>query len=214
VSGNTKIAARFSSATGSYSFGITGADLRSASGLTNLTGMGKAVLDVELSIAGANLDLSDLNAQLETPFTTVGGKSSKGKFSFKKHRTLSGVYNWNKTTATQLKDGKFAVAGKGVIESSAGEQLIPTGTIQITIGGEVLTPSTSGVTFGLDGVKRVFQLKATELSATGMPAAGGGAVTVYRLPIALAIPTVDGTNHFDTTIELKRPTDLSLKWSR
>jgi len=116
----------------------------------------------------------------------------------------------NKTTATQLKDGKFAVAGKGVMEASAGLSLVPTGAIQLTIGGDVLTlPATAVVP-----AKRSFSVKATELSATGIPAAGVGAATVYELPITLTVPTADGTNTFNTVIELKRASDATTKWAR
>jgi hypothetical protein len=60
---------------------------------------------------------------------------------------------------------------------------------------------------------------------TGIPPATNGAVTIYDLPISFAIPTgqqtydqflqlVDLTNIFTTTVELKRPTSTSTKWSQ
>ncbi|MEI6083587.1 MAG: Ig-like domain-containing protein [Verrucomicrobiota bacterium] len=210
VSGATKIVARFSSATGAYSFGITGADLRSASGLTNSTGAGMTVLNVELSIAGANLAIPELNARLETPFTTAAGKSSKGKFSFKSHRLLTGAFNWNKTTAIQLQDGTFAVAGKGVIEARDGLSLLPTGPIGVFFVGN----GAGQVTGSLLPAKRTFAVRVTGLPTTSLPAAGIGAATVYLLPIVMVVPTADGTHRFDTIIELKRATPLTTKWAR
>ena len=210
VAGTTKIAARVSSATGAYSFSIAGADLRAASGLTNATGTGKTVLEVGLTIAGANLDIPELDGRLETPFATTAGKSSKGKFAFKTHRLLTGAFNWNKTTATQLKDGKFAVAGKGVIEARDGLSLAPTGAVGLLIGSDPAV----GAAVSLDPVKHSFAVKATELSATGLPATGVGAATVYLLPITLTVPTAAGTDTFSTVSELKRATGLTTKWAR
>src|SRR5207249_1009045 len=81
----------WSSPNGRYSFAISGTDLRAALGLVNTTGAGSTVMDVQLTIAGAALEVSHLSGDLQTAFTTTAGKASRVKFAFKKNRTLTGV---------------------------------------------------------------------------------------------------------------------------
>jgi VCBS repeat-containing protein len=212
--GSAKVKASFSSATGLYSFSISGIDLRAATGLVNVSGTGNIMLDVTLTIAGAMLDIPEISGQLETPFTTTADKSSKGKFVFKKDRTLTGAFNWNKTTAAQLKDGTFKVTGKGVAEAEGGAGIAPTGNTRVTIGGAVFTVPAADVQFVLDGTKRTFKIGASGLVGTGIPLASANAPTEYELPIMFEVPVVGGTNIFETIIELKRPDGTSTKWKR
>jgi hypothetical protein len=187
VSGNCK--AKFSSATGLYSISCA------APNVSALTG---SPVRVTLMVDGANLDLSVLSATLETV---------AGKFGFKTQRTLSGVYGWTKTVATQQPDGSFTIAARGVIEAEGGFPVVPTGNTRVTIGGHV------SQTALLPSAYR-FKFNAAALANTGIPPAGAGAPTVHRLPVMFEVPTATGTNIFETIIELKRATPTTTKWQR
>jgi VCBS repeat-containing protein len=214
TAGSAKIKARFSGATGLYSFSITGGDLASAISLPNTTGSGLQMLDVTLTINGASLDIPAVTGELEALYVTTAGKSSKGKFAYKTNRTMTGVYNWNKTGVGQLKDGKFRITASGVIEASGGNAVIPTGNTRVTIGGSVFTIPDPNVKFALIGTSRSFKISANELSGTGIPASGNGAATSYELPITFEVPTAGGTNVYQTVIEIKRLVGTSTKWLR
>jgi VCBS repeat-containing protein len=208
AAGTTK--AKFSSTTGAYSFSVTGADLRNASGLTNATESSKAVVTVGLAINGANLDLPVVSGDLEMLVKSTAGKSSAGKFTFKSNRTLTGTFNWNKTAAAQLADGKFQVTGSGVIEAEGGTAVAQTGPARITVGGGTI----SGGVLTIADLTHTFKFSATEVDTTGLPAASAGAPVTCQLPVMFEIPTATGTNIFETIIELKRTAGTSTKWKR
>jgi hypothetical protein len=214
TAGTTKIKAKLNSATGSYSVTANGLDLRNAIGLPNTTGTGYTRPDVQLIITLATLDVTPIRGTLENTYKTTAGKTTSGKFSFKKNRTLTGAFNWNKTMATQLKDGSFKVTGKGVVENQGGTGIAPTSNIRVTIGGAVFSIPATNVKFGLNGTARTFKINANELVGTGLPLASANAPTVYELPIMFEVPVTGGTNVFETIIELKRPTGTSTKWKR
>ena len=144
------------------------------------------------------------------PVTTTAGKSSKGKFTFKTHRTLTGAFNWNKTTAAQLTDGKFKIAGSGVIEAEGGVAVVPTGPARLTIG----SGTAANALLTIVDLTHTFKFSATELDSTGIPAASAGAPVSCQLPVLFEVPTASGTNIFETIIELKRTAGTSTKWKR
>lgn len=201
-----------SSSTGAYRISFGGLDLAGVLGLQNITESGLVNVTVEVTVSDAGLDVATVHGQLEMPYTTTQDSATKMKFSFKKHRTLTGTFNWNKTKAVQLKDGTFSMAAKGVIEGLDGALIVPTGPVQITLGGATLNVPTANASLVIVG--RTFKLKATGVAGTGIPAAGSGADTSYKLPAWFEIPTAAGTQTFETVIELKRSAGSSVNWQR
>jgi hypothetical protein len=214
VVGGVKVKVFVSGVTGKYAIGVSGANLRPLLGLSSSNSSGLVPLDVSLIITLANLEVTPISGIFEMPFTTTAGKMSKGNFKFKTNRTLTGVFNVNRTTAAQLKSGQFKISGQGVIENAGGSNVTPTGPARLTIGEDVLMLPGANVKSVLIGTKRIFKFKAASLAHTGLPAAGPGAPTSAHLPITLEIPTATGTNTFDSTIELKRADGTSTKWKR
>src|SRR5207245_6443200 len=82
----------------------------------------------------ANVDMPEVTAELEGAYKTVQDRSSIVKFNFRKNRTLTGVFNSNKTTATELASGGFTVTGKGVVEAEGGGAVVPNDSIKLHIG--------------------------------------------------------------------------------
>ncbi len=212
--GSVKVRAKLKSASGLYSFTLSGSNLRDAIGLPDANGSGQTTLDVTLTIVEADLDITTVRGLLETPYLSAAGKFSKGKFAFKTNRTLSGAFNLTKTTATQLGNGAFKLAAKGVIENEGGSAVTATGPVTVHIGNAVLTVPGPRVKAAMNNLTRSFKFSVANLADTGIPPAGDGAPTAYRLPISFAMPNGDSTNTFETIIELKRPDGAAKKWSR
>jgi VCBS repeat-containing protein len=212
--GQTKVKAKLNSSTGAYSYQISGLDLRDVVGLPNATGSGLESLDVVLVISYADLQVTPIQATLENQFKTTAGKTTSGRFAFKKNRTITGVFNWNKTSATQLKDGTFKVTGNGVIENFGGTGIAPIGYVRVTIGGASFNIPAANVKFSLNSTARSFKISASGLVGTGIPISGANGPTVYELPIMFEVPVTGGTNVFETVIELKRPSATATKWKR
>ncbi|MEI6085045.1 MAG: hypothetical protein WCS70_12175, partial [Verrucomicrobiota bacterium] len=222
--GKTKIRAYLSSVTGKFKFSISGADLTTALGLPNATGTGKTNLDILLTISNGDFDIPVLGGIFETPYKTAAGKSSKARFKFKSHRTLTGVFNSNKTAAKLGKSGGYIVSFKGAIENEDDASVVPTGPVRIQIGDNVIILPAVAVNgkvtvpglkrFRLTPIKHAFRLTTTELNNTGIPLPGNGAETGYRLPMQIQIPTGNTTNIFETIIELKRVDGTAPKWKR
>jgi hypothetical protein len=219
-----KIKASLRSANGKYSYSISGADLGTALGLTNVTESSLTDLNVTLTMLGTGMDIDTVTGVFETPCSTKAGKASKGKFVFKKNRTMTGVFNSNKTTAKMGKSGGYRVSFKGAIENENDASITPTGDIHIQIGSDVIDVPLAALTskvavpglkkFQLVPAKHSFSLSTTELDNTGIPAPGNGAATSYRLPMMMMIPTGSTTNIFETIIELKRPDGTATSWKR
>ncbi len=239
VSASPKIKYSLSAATGRYTLSVRGVDLRNAVGLANATSSGMVVLDVTLTINGANLDIPVVANQFETPYVGLLDKSTRAKFAYRINRALDGVYNSNRTGAAQQKDNGFKVAAKGAIETEGSDPIVPNGPIKITIGGNVLNvplgslvkAGTSDATsiwtyssklgvvsglakFSISNVKHAFRLTTGSLNATGVPLAGPGAAISHRVQIKVEVPTANGPALYDTTVELKRPVDTATKWKR
>jgi VCBS repeat-containing protein len=222
--GNVKVKARLSSVTGKYKLKFSGLDLEDVLGLPNLTQVGYTVLQVKLTINGADLDVPEIAGDFETPYSTFAGKQTLGKFKTKVNRTLTGIFQSNKTTAKLGKAGGYLVSFKGAIENENGAGLTPTDDITLRIGDEVIVVPLAAVNgkssvpglkkFRLAYDSRVFQITTTELEETGIPLPGVNEPTSYRLPMQLEIPTGFVTNLFETIIELKRAAGTDPKWKR
>jgi uncharacterized repeat protein (TIGR01451 family) len=215
---------------GRYRVAFTGMDLSEAFDLANVTTNGLAVLDVELTIAGAGLDLATVRGQLETPYNSIQDRGARAKFLYRRNRTLSGAFNSNKTTASESATG-HKLTFKGALQAEGGLPVLPTGDIRITIDQQVialpLTSLTDKLTysaklgavpglkkFALNNVTHTFQLSTEDLHLTCIPAAGDAAATSCRVPMMIEVPVAGGTNIFETITELKRTTSATKKWSR
>ncbi|MCG3150118.1 MAG: hypothetical protein PCFJNLEI_03596 [Verrucomicrobiae bacterium] len=222
--GKTKIKAFLSSKTGKFKFGISNVDLTDVLDLPSGSGSSLMNLDIVLTMLGGDFDIPVVGGIFETPYKTKAGKMSKARFKFKSHRTLTGVFNSNKTTAKLGKANGYSVAFKGAIENILDVPIVPTGPVRIQIGNNVLFVPANAVngkvklpglkTFRLDTVKHTFRLKTTELDSTGIPLPGPGADLSYRLPMTIQVPNGATTNLFETIIELKRKTETKKAWKR
>ncbi len=230
VAGSMKIACRLKAKNGAYSVKLTGADLRTALGLTNQTAAGVTVLEVRLTINGANLDVPVTVADIEAGFKTAAGKSSALKFNFRKNRTISGAFNANKTVGAVSNNGQ-SVAIKGVVTAEGGGAINPTGDITVHIGNDTITipqamlSNKNGVWqyagSGVAGLKKFVLSNATRSfvlgvgsNNIGLPAAGPAAPMKHDLPLQIQVPTADGTMIFESIIELKRSSETATHWKR
>jgi hypothetical protein len=229
ASGGVAVKVTLRGANGAYSVRLAGANLREALGLENVTGQGLTNLKVQLRIFDADLGVPVTTAQLETPFTTVAGKTSALKFSFRKNRTLSGVFNANKTVAATGKDGLQLVATRGAATGEGGVAVVPNGDIEVFVGTDEFTIPLAQLTasgtdysytgakgagvvrFGLRNSLRSFLLAAA--GDLGLPGLGNG-ILAQDLPIMIRVPTADGLVTFESLVELKRSSDASPKWKR
>src|SRR5204863_1207958 len=93
---------------------------------------------VRLTVNNANLDVPVTTATLECPFKTVANKSSQVKFSFRKNRTMTGVFNANKSAGSKSSKGE-SVTIKGVVTAEDGGAVNPNSDITIHIGNDTMT---------------------------------------------------------------------------
>jgi hypothetical protein len=186
--------------------------------------VGYTVLEIQLTVADADLDVPEIGGRFETPYATFAGKQTLGRFRFRINRTLSGVFQSTRTTAKVGAAGGYIVSFNGVIENENGLGLEPTGNIDLHIGNESLVVPLAAIngkgnvaglkTFRLTYDLRRFRITTAELDDTGIPPAGAGQPTNHRLPMMMKIPTGTTTNIFETIIELKRPSGLDTRWKR
>jgi uncharacterized repeat protein (TIGR01451 family) len=230
VAGGIKVKCRLKNTNGAYSLKVSGIDLRSALGLANQTGAGFAMINVRLIINGANLSVPVMTAGLEPAYRTTADKSSSLRFNFRKHRTLSGVFNCNKTTATDSSKGE-KVRVRGVFTGDNGDVITPTGDVTLQIGASTMTipvtsvssaagawqysGSTGFMTASLrfSNVKRGFSLSLST-DTVSLPAAGAGMPTTSDLPVTIKIPTANGVMVFESIVELKRKSPTATTWKR
>ncbi len=235
VAGSAKASSRLKNKNGAYSFRITGTDLREALGLTNRSEAGVTVLNVTLTINGANLDVPVTTAQLECPYRTTTNKTSLLKFNFRKNRTLSGAFNCNRTVGSLSIKSETAVI-RGAMTAEGGGPIVPNGDITVQVGNAVLTLPFASLTAKATGTNSVWQYaghhgepgitKFTLSNATrsftvsisandlGLPAAGPAGPMKYDLPLLIEVPTADGPMYFDSIIELERSSGTSKHWQR
>ena len=160
------------------------------------------------------LDYPDLMARLEIPYKAKKGISTKGKFKYRPHRTLTGVLNFDKTKVTQLADGTFKISGKGRIEGEDGLPVLANGQILLHIGQISLPVPAANVRFRLLNTSRKFKFVAKGIPDPGMPKAEADAPLAYKMPFQFEIPTVDGLEFYESRIELKRTKPTLAKWKR
>jgi hypothetical protein len=214
VSGLSIATAKFSPKRGKYSFKISKADLKDELGLPNITQNGLTELNIQLKILGAGLDIDELEGVFETPYKTALNKATQARFAFSKHRTLTGVFNCNKTLVAQLADGTFKVSTVGVIEGDEGTPIIINGPVILHIGDASTTVPSALVKFAITNSKHKFKFQFKTLGGTGVPQANLAGPTIHDMPVTLEIPTVDGTFFFDSIIELKRSLPTTKQWKR
>jgi len=222
--GQSKVKAYLSSRNGKFKFNLSRVDLAGLLSLTNTTASGMLNLDIVLTITDGDFDIPQIGGVFETPYRSKSGKGSKGRFKFKSHRTLTGVFNSNKTTAKLGKANGYSVSFKGAIENVNDAPIIPTGPIRIQVGNNLIEVPLAAVNgkvkvpglkkFRLKSAKHTFQFTTTELSATDLPPPGTDGETSYRLPMLIQIPTGTTTNTFETIIELKRKGSTGKSWKR
>ncbi|MCX7001654.1 MAG: ice-binding family protein [bacterium] len=222
---------RFDWRRGSYFLTMKGLDLRASMGMSNETAMLLHELPMRLTIAGANLEIPLVIGTFECPCATTAGQGSKLTFRSTANRTLTGVYQCNKTVASQ-KDTGHNLKVNGVIEAEGGGPVVPTGDITVTIGDATLVMpfahlvgrgttwsyknrTAQGITgFSLDNRKHTFVLSACKVAGTGIPLSGPAAPAAHRLQIQLQVPTADGVLVFDSIVEILRRSGATRAWKR
>lgn len=224
IIGGARVSAFLSSKNGRYKFSIGRTNLLAALGLPNVNQTALINLDILLTITGSGLDVPIVGGVFETPYRTKAGKISAARFKFKKHRTLTGVFNSNKTTAKRGKHGGYILKFRGAIERVNSSPLLPADTIHIKIGDHVINVPVSSVnnktkipglkSFRLNQSKHTFRFTTVELTDTGIPQPGAAAPVVHRIPMVIDLPVSGEINVFDTIVELKRKKDTAKKWAR
>ncbi|GEM_PF-1237430 len=222
---------RFDWLRGSYFFTMKGLDLRASMGVSNQTAMLLHELPMRLTIEGADLEIPLVVGTFECPCATTAGQGSKLSFRSKSNRTLTGVYQCNKTVASQ-KGAGHNLKVKGVIEAEGGAPVVPTGDITVKIGDATLVMpfahlvgrgttwsyknrTAQGITgFSLDNRKHTFVLSASKVAGTGIPLSGPAAPAAHRLQIQLQVPTADGVLVFDSIVEILRRSGGTRAWQR
>jgi VCBS repeat-containing protein len=212
--GSVKVIARFNSKTGQYRYTITGTNLRPNLSFPNISRTDTTVLNVQVAIAGAGLDIPVVAAQLETGYTTKANKGTTGKFYYMYNRTLTGVFSLKRTKAKQLTAGTFDVRAQGYIENEGGSAVIPSGPLTIQIGGATYPVPQKNVKVLVQANGLYVKIRAKNLANTGIPLAGGSAPSIHDLPVQVIVPVTGGTQTFDTIIELKRNAPTSKSWKR
>ncbi len=231
------VKAKVSSKKGAFSASATGLDLSTILGLTNTTGTGTVILDAEVALVGAGLSVARVRGDLEFVFSTVQDKATKGTFSFKKNRSLSGVFQSLKTRAVQQPGGGHLFAASGPLVDIGGTEVVPTGDVTLTVGAAtpITIPLASFVatgfgaasvyavppgtvaglkTFSISNAKRSFSFATTEVAGTGIPSVGVGSPLSHEVTIALSVPTSSGAVDVSTVVELLRKSDTSVSWKR
>jgi len=234
VVGSIKTSYQLRNTTGAYSIKVSGTDLSAALGLANHTEAGVTVVNVRLTINGAALDIPVTVAKIECPYRTTKDKASAVRFNYRKNRTLTGVFNSNKTLAAQA--GRVAVRMSGVVESDGSGAIVPTGPVSIQIGNaQIAVPVTELAAAGTD-----YQLLPQIAPSSGtttltkfsfrnsthtfalsiasgdipLPAPAANGPMKYELPVLITVQTANGPMFFESIIELKRTTATSTHWKR
>src|SRR5262245_48126878 len=140
-SGSTPtVKAKLSSKKGAFSASSTGLDLSTILGLTNTTGSGTVTVDAEVSLVGTGLDIAKVRGDLEFVYSTVQDKATKGTFTFKKERSLSGVFQALKSHAVEQPGGGHLFAATGPLVDVGGTEVVPTGDLTLPVGSAAPTP--------------------------------------------------------------------------
>ncbi len=231
------VKAKVSSKKGAFSASSKGLDLSTILGLTNTTGSGTLTLDAEVSLVGSGLTVATIRGDLEFVYSTVQDKATKGTFSFKQHRSLSGVFQSLKTRALEQPGGGHLVSASGPLVDVGGTEVVPSGDVTLTIGDAapitiplasfiatgfgatsaytVAPGSVAGLkSFSISNAQRSFSFATTEVAGTGIPPALVGSPFAHEVTIALSVPTTSGTLDLSTSVELLRKSNTSLSWKR
>ncbi len=219
---------------------LGGLDLRATLGVADATANGLTRAEVTVTVRGAGLATDAVSGGLEFATKSRLGKSSAGKFVFKKHVSVDGAFKSLKTLVNELPGGGHTVSLTGPFVGLETRPLTFPGDVRITLGdGATITVpnaslrtsgtpgprSTTSYSRGLGAVagltrlvytnrKRMIILATSELGDLGIPAAGPGAPAVHPLPVVIEIDTTDGPVRFETVVELRRTSPTSRRWSR
>jgi len=234
-----KFKLRLKAKKGAFQCKLGGLDLRTALGIADTNERGTARADIAFTIEGAGLATETVQGELEFASKSRLGKSSSGKFAFKKHASVDGVFKTLKTSVRERSGGGHTVGIRGPLVTLETEALTFPGDIRITIGdgATVTVPHASLRTAGTPGRtsttsysrslgevvaisrlsysnrKRTLTLTTAEIAGLGIPAAGPGAPMTHELPIAIEIDTDSDPVRFETIVELHRSSPTSTKWA-
>ena len=234
-----RIRCRLRGTTGAYRCSVRRTDLRAAVGLPNARAKGRTVVGVRLEVAGAGLPEPILSGLYEFRYRTQHDHTTRGRFRYRKHRTLTGVYLSTRTRARQLRKGGHRMTARGPVFPVGAKPLVPAGDVQLTMGDAVMripfgtlvrrgrTDGTSRWTwsrkrgavpglerFSINNRTRRFRLAMRHPGGPVIPAAGARAPTVADLRITIEIPTAGGVQLCETIVELKRRLPTSRRWKR
>ena len=235
LSGSLTYSFRFDRKRGSYSLDLKGLDLRAVLGLSRplATVLHESPVPVmlDLTIAGAGLEVPLVVGTFECPLATTAGKTSRLTFETRSDCTLTGVFQCCLAGASQKTGAVYSLATRGVIEAAGGGAVVPTGDITVTIGQATLVipfaqvvdhgtawsyaGTSPGITaFSLHNDTHNFALSASRVAGTGIPLSATDAPTAHGLYVQLRVPTAAGVMVFDSTVELLRPSGRQLTWRR
>lgn len=235
--GNQKFSFKISPKNGKYALKVSNDDLRAAiPEVTDTTESGVLLpVRMRLEFFGTGMTFPAFAGQPEFLYSTKTGSSSKGKFTFKKNRLLSGAYISVKTAAKAGKTGGYKVSSKGYFEMGGGGAVVPDPGTDITldIGAEAITFSSDLLTqtaknlllpktalpgqvvkFNLNNPKKSFVIQTDELAGTGIPDAAPAEPTFHNMPLRITMVIGGEQVVFETIIELLRKSSTSTSWKR
>jgi len=205
---------------------MKGLDLRTATGILNVTGKTMLNLPMSITVEGANLDIPIVLGIFESPCKTTAGRASIFTFNINANRTLTGVYNCNQTWVWQS-----GIKVKGVIEVEGGFPVVPTGDITVKTGTATMVVPFAEIVLGnnkwrfrgtapgvsrlsMDNKKHTFYMKVSREEGIGIPPVGPGQPISHLIQVQFQIPTADGVITFDSTLQILRRNSNNRTWNR
>ncbi|MCK6472089.1 MAG: PKD domain-containing protein [Planctomycetes bacterium] len=196
------------------------------------------IVKVAVNVPGATTP--DASTAIDTEFVSTPGKKASGGFSFAKRQPRNGVFQSEKTQASEGKSLGYTVSAKGKALAEFAAPADPNGDVTVTVGGVTIvvpvdafvitgdTPETRMVKFSskladssvnaviksltISNAKKTFSLVTQEVVGTGIPASSTGTLS-HTLPFTLEVTTASGVLVYKTNVELKRKAG-SKKWAR
>lgn len=193
---------------------------------------------VAVNVPGATTP--DASSAIDTEFVSTPGKKASGSFNIAKRVPRNGVFQSEKTQASEGKSLGYKVSAKGKALAEFAVPADPNGDVIVDVGGVTITvpedafvitgdtPETRTVKFSskladsgvnallkslvISNAKKTFSIVTQEVTGTGIPASSTGTLA-HTLPLTLSVTTASGILVYETNVELLRKAG-SKKWKR
>jgi hypothetical protein len=223
------VRAQFNGDTGAFTAKIRGLDL-SRLGVPNRTGLGADLLTVRVTIEGAGLAVPQVAGQFRGRNATLADKYTIGLFKYALYETPTGVFQSHHSLARQAGERfQFQFAGPFQPENTVTN--LATGDIRIQIGDATILVASNFVAglpdirlkngavpeltqFSISSRLRSFRIQTTAITEPDLAAANRSTNLTHVVPLRLEVPMANGTNYYESFIELRRSDPYSPVWSR